>query len=264
MTFTLSVSGVDHWPEVISYLYSYIGMLRHYGENLPEWIYLELRSMHDLAYKYTDEPSPEDLVESLAEDMAPFFNLPPQHILDGSSLLFEYDPKEIQGLLEYFTPHNSRIDFMSTTFGRPLDFESLPETTERKDVLEPSVKFDKKEAGPPHIDPWFHTYYWVQDVSPTFLQEWSDRSRPQMPPKELLLSLPPQNPFVPTTFDLKPLPPDDCHHALLNCSLKLCITVGKKKVCIFHHPSNAFSMWFYITLTVFSISAMVPWHSYQI
>ena len=96
MTFTLSIEGVDHWQSIISSLYSYVGMLRHYGTNLPEWIYLELRSLHDFAYRYADEPSPEDLVESIVEEMAPHLNIPPERLLDGSRLLFEGDPKEIQ------------------------------------------------------------------------------------------------------------------------------------------------------------------------
>ena len=63
MTFTLSIEGVNHWHQILSSLCRYIGMLRFYGTNLPEWIYDELRSLHDFAYKYRDESSPEDLVE---------------------------------------------------------------------------------------------------------------------------------------------------------------------------------------------------------
>lgn len=96
MTFTLSIEGVDHWQRIISALYSYIGMLRHYGTNLPEWIYLELRSIHDFAYRYADEPSPEDLVENIVADMAPHLNIPPIRLLDGQHLLYENNPKEIQ------------------------------------------------------------------------------------------------------------------------------------------------------------------------
>ena len=92
MTFTLSLEGVDHWPEVISEVYTYIGMLRYYGEKsqLPEWIYLELRSLHDFAFRFADEPSPEDLVENIVEDMSPHLNIPPERLLDGNELLFEY------------------------------------------------------------------------------------------------------------------------------------------------------------------------------
>ena len=86
MSFTLSIEGVEHWPEIIAALYSYIGMLRQYGTNLPEWIYMELRSLHDFAYRYADEPSPEDLVESIVEDMAPHLHIPPARLLDGHRL----------------------------------------------------------------------------------------------------------------------------------------------------------------------------------
>ena len=105
MTFTLSIEGVDHWPDIIAALYMYIGMLRQYGTNLPEWIYLELRSLHEFAYLYADEPSPEELVESMVEDMAPHLNIPPDRLLDGSHLLFEHDPKEIQVSVFSFVRH---------------------------------------------------------------------------------------------------------------------------------------------------------------
>ena len=76
----------------------------------------------------------------------------------------------------------------------------------------------------------FGTYYWAQDIDPAIIQTWSDLSSPEMPPADSMLSLPPKNPFVPTKFDIKPTPPDDCNHPLLNCSLKLCIIIGKQKV----------------------------------
>ena len=50
-----------------------------------------------------------------------------------------------------------------------------------------------------------------------------------LPTSVLPLDLPPRNPYIPTQFELKPLPTDDAAHPLLNCSLKVCITVGKKK-----------------------------------
>lgn len=101
MTFTLSVEGVDYWRQIISTLYSYIGMLRHYEGHLPEWIYLELKSLHDFAHRFADEPSPDDLVENIVEDMAPHLNLPPERLLDGGDLLFEYNPEEIQVRLSH-------------------------------------------------------------------------------------------------------------------------------------------------------------------
>lgn len=74
-------------------------MLRHYAssaDGLPEWIYEELMSIHELSYRYADEPSPDDLVQELAEELAPHQGLPPERLLDGSELLFAYDPVEIK------------------------------------------------------------------------------------------------------------------------------------------------------------------------
>lgn len=63
---------------------------------LPTWIYEELRSIQEVSHRYGDEPTPEDLVESLAEELAPEFNLPSERLLDGNELLFEYNPSLIK------------------------------------------------------------------------------------------------------------------------------------------------------------------------
>lgn len=97
MTFTLSVEAIDQWRNIIATLYQYIGMLRHYGTDLPEWIYSELKSIHEFSYRFADERSPEDLVEGIVEDMAPHHNMPPERLLDGNEILHAaYDPQEIQ------------------------------------------------------------------------------------------------------------------------------------------------------------------------
>ena len=120
---------------------------------------------------------------------------------------------------------------MSSTFGRAADFDETEKLgPEAGEVLVPSVKFDKSKAGPPRQEPWFGTYYWIEDLDPVMVKRWSDVAAPQMPAKESMLSLPPKNPFVPTKFDIKAAPLDDADHPLLNCSLKLCVSVGKQKV----------------------------------
>eukprot|EP00957_Ditylum_brightwellii_P078694 5983687-Ditylum_brightwellii.AAC.1 len=74
-------------------------MIRYYcatQDGLPSWIYEELRAIQDVAYKCEDEMTPEELVENIVEDMAPAFSLPPERLLDGNSLLFEYDGDAIK------------------------------------------------------------------------------------------------------------------------------------------------------------------------
>lgn len=246
-------------------------MVRYHCENgLPTWIYDELRCIQDVAYKYDDEQPPEDFVEALAEELAPANNLPPERLLDGSSLLFEYDPAAIKVCTKlfcfrlwckffmevlskslllffqdlagtYFTPSNARLDMASTTFGRSADYEHMEPSSGDQGPLPPSDQpFDATKTGTPQREPVFGTHYWVQELSNLQLQEWSDLAKPQLPHGGSLLHLPQENPYIPTKFSTKPLPPADDDHPLLNCSIKLQIIVGKRK------------QWFAATVTQFN------------
>jgi len=247
VTINLSEDGVEHWKEVVSELYQYVGMLRHgcaQEGGLPFWIHEELRSICDVAHKYADEEPPEDFVVDLVEEMSPWFNTPPERLLDGSNLLFEHDADTVKNLLDkYFKPTNARLDLSSTIFGRAGDYEdtdssSLPPTTaefyksfdlEQNCLLPSNEPFDPIKAGKPHIEPIFGTPFWCQLLDNTLVEEWTLCSEPQLPPQNSMLSLPQQNEFIPSDFTLKPLPPADCDHPLLNCSVKLQIPVGKRK-----------------------------------
>ena len=218
-------------------------MLRYHCEQgLPKWIFDELHSIQEVSYRYSDEQAPEELVETIADELAPHYRLPADRLLDGTMLLFEYDPDAIQNLVDsYFTPENARLDLASSTFGRSSEYESLDQVADEQNyvVLDAAASdesgiipiFDPSNASPPSKEPIFGTYYWCQALPQKLLQEWTDLSKPQLPPPDSMLTLPPQNRFVPSRFDLKPLPPSDCDHPLVNCAIKLQITVGKQKVC---------------------------------
>ncbi|VEU33574.1 unnamed protein product [Pseudo-nitzschia multistriata] len=250
VTINLSEEGVEHWRDVVTELYRYVGMLRHYCREeggLPAWIYEELRSIYEVAHRYADEEPPEDFVVDLAEEMSPWFNTPPERLLDASGLLFDYDPGTVQNLLDnFFSPSNARIDLSSSQFGRSSKYEetngsgsaSVPPSVVdyynnfdlEQNALPPSDElFDPAGAGPPHIEPIFGTPFWCQRLSASLLEEWTHRAEPGLPPSSSPLALPQRNGFVPTDFSLKPLPPADCDHPLLNCSIKLQIPVGKRK-----------------------------------
>ncbi|EED90699.1 probable metalloprotease, partial [Thalassiosira pseudonana CCMP1335] len=203
---TLSRLGVKQWEEVVEVVFAYIGMLRYVDENnnkvegLAPWIYEELKSIAGLSYRFADEGDVTDIVEEIAENMAPWYSLPKEHVLEGDDLLFGdvVDNSTVKDLLfNYFKPEQTRFDLMSSLFGAGLH------STEAR----------------------FGTKYWSESISPVILQQWSEVSMPQLPPSELQLDLPPKNPFIPSVFDLKPLPDDDAEHPLLNLhdkySLKL-------------------------------------------
>ena len=240
VTFTLSDEGVQHWKDIVSALYRYVGMLRYYCQSedgLPKWIYDELKSIYDVAHRYADEQPPEDFVVEFAEECSPCWNIPPERLLDASGLLFEYDPKTIQDLVDLFVPQKARVDFASTTFGQAADYEEdtsssdYYKTFDTKNVkAETSGEcFQRKKLGSPNIEPVFGTPFWCESISQNLLDEWEECAKPQMPPVQLMLALPVPNQFIPTNFELKPLPASDSDHPLVSCSLKLQIPVGKRK-----------------------------------
>ena len=240
-SFSLSEEGMNHWEDVVNEVYRYIGMLRHYceGDGLPGWIYEELRLTHEVAYLYGDEEAPEDLVEHFAERMAPHFQIPPERFLDGQDLLFEHDSAAVKDLLNnYLTPSNMRVDIMSSKFGRAAEFdkkanngEDEDDTNGDEDKPSDSEKplVDMSQFGEHEVEPMFGTPYWCSDIAEATIKQWAQSSEPKNPSEPSSLSLPPKNLFVPEKLDLKPLPADDGDHPLLNSSLKLCVTVGRKK-----------------------------------
>ncbi len=143
----------------------------------------------------------------------------------------------------FITPSNARVDILSSTFGRAADFEEellnrydeeqSYTKDERSDYNDDGVAIDfsPTKGGRPVIEPHFGTNYWSHKIPKEMIEEWTKVAEPKLP-SDSQLSLPPLNPFVPQNFQLKSLPADDSHHPLLFCCLKLCISVGKKKVCI--------------------------------
>jgi len=228
-TFSLSEEGMDHWEDICREVFSYIGMLRYLCDNdqLPEWIHEELKLTHEVSYRFSDEEDPQDFVERIADRLAPHFNVPADRLLDGRDLLFDYDEGAIKDLLDnYFTPSNTRIDLMSSHFGREADFSNGGDGTHK--VADGS--FDPTTAGKPLEEPNFGTHYWCHDIPKATIEQWSQAAEPQLLSPDSMLALPPKNPYVPEKLDLKPLPEDDSDHPLLNSSLKLCVSVGKRKV----------------------------------
>lgn len=233
VSITLSEEGIMHWQEIVAELYQYVGMLRYYSlDGLPSWIFQELKVIQEISYKYEDEPSPEDCVETLAEMMAPEYELPAERLLDGIPLLFEFDPMAIKDILDnYFIPANGRIDVTSSKFGRSADFEGV-ETSEKDTVVDAPLTeslFDP-DGTMPLEEPMFGTHYWCQMIPTNVLHRWKELSQAQLPSHESSLSLPKKNEFIPSKFDLKSTPAVEVEHPLLNCLITLKATAEETQV----------------------------------
>ncbi len=99
LSYTLSEDGVQHWAEIVELTYTYLGMIRHFCDDvggLPSWIHDELQSIQQISHEFQDEMTPVDLVESIAECLLPNSCVPPERLLDGDSLLFKFDGDAIK------------------------------------------------------------------------------------------------------------------------------------------------------------------------
>jgi nardilysin len=233
-SFNLTEKGLARWRSIVAKVYEYIGILRYYSEKgWPDWIYKELKQIHDLTYRFQNESSPDELVDEIVDNMAPHLMLPPERMLDGNSLFFEFRPDLVHNLLEtFFTPKNCRIELTSSSFGRAADFkddESFPQSTTIEELFteKDDGEFRPSTANPPQVEPMFGTRFWCHSIDQQWLDELAVTRDPRPATSELFL--PPRNPFVPENLSLMPLPVNDTRHILLNSSIKLCIPVGKSK-----------------------------------
>lgn len=228
ISFRLSEHGLEHWKDIVCLVYAYIGMLRHYCQvGFPEYIFQELQQIADVSYQFKDEESVGSFTEELVEEMAPYKELPPERLLDGSHKMFEFNPDHVKDVIDCLTPENARIDLLSSIFGKPSDFPSVDTPSEPVSVVEVGEDdpFASKPTGDPQLDPMFGTQYWCSRLPSCWIAELGEASKPRQPD---MFSLPIPNPYVPHSFDLKPFPENDADHPLLTASLRVCIPVGKK------------------------------------
>jgi len=138
VSFTLSENGVLRWTECVDAVYLYLGMLRSHFETegtLPLRIYEELREVSEMSYKFAEETHAGDFVTDLVETIVPKRIAPPQdRLLDAETRMFEWRPDLVKDILENFlSPSNSRVDLMSTVFGRSNDYEEIENDDKKKD-----------------------------------------------------------------------------------------------------------------------------------
>ena len=233
VTFTLSREGMEHhWKDLIGITYQYIGMLKQYKGNWPEWIHQELKTIQEVSYMYADEQDPEEFVEEMAENMAPHYLMPMERILDGFSLLFAFDGGEIDELLQLLTPERARIDIVSSFFGASTDYDTSVEENSLEIIpscilVEEERDFFDKNSSTPQLEPMFGASFWCHKVPDCLIADWLAKSESGSP--ESLLHLPSQNKFVPDSYELKERPRDDADHPLNGACIKVCIPVGKSK-----------------------------------
>lgn len=153
----------------------------------------EIRHVLDLDFRYPTLTRNIDYVEWLADAM---LRVPVEHILDFPYLTDDFSPEAITSRLNELTPQNARFWFVGDN--------------------EPHNKKAYFVDAP----------YQVDTISPQQFEQWKSLER------EISLSLPSLNPFIPTRLDLVTSGSKDSRPSLI---------VDQKGLRVYYMPSHYFS-----------------------
>lgn len=167
ITIVLSEKGRENIDNVLKAIFSYVKMLQREGPN--ERVFTEIQAIDLLQFRFSEEESAIDNVETLSENMQ-FY--PPEDYITGSELAFEYKPDEIKLFLDMMTPSNANIILNAHN-------------------ADGSVVYDK-------VEQWFKTRYTYEDLDVNFMEELNNIT----PYSDFYLPKP--NEFIATDFKLLP------------------------------------------------------------
>lgn len=157
----LTEDGLAQQERVLQLLFAYLDMLRQEGPQ--QWLYDEQSQLAALQFRFREKANPVNYVSALASGMHYYA---PEDILQGSSLMNDYDPVMLEELLSQVVPDNALVT---------LSHQSVP--TDRE-------------------SPFYAVPYSVGAVSPELLSLWT------APVDGSGLALPPPNEFIAENLDL--------------------------------------------------------------
>ncbi|XP_043239610.1 nardilysin-like [Amphibalanus amphitrite] len=182
VTVKLTDAGLQHVPDVLAAIWAYMAMLRRIGPQ--QRIYDEIKDIDQMSFRYQEESSPQDWVQSMADNMQSY---EPEDFICGDVLLLHYDHELIASCQDAMLPTNCNIMLSSRTF---------------------------EETGECQLtEPWFGTRYSEQEIPAAWLARWRDLSS-----LEGSFHVPEVNPFVARSFALvEPDVPHTSHPRRVIC-----------------------------------------------
>ncbi|MEH6584374.1 MAG: insulinase family protein [Halioglobus sp.] len=101
---SLTESGVENYERVLQLLFAYTDMLR--AEGPREWLYDEQARLSELGFRFREDSEPMGYVSGSAAGMHYYA---PEDILQGPSMMTEYDKKMLDQLMAQLVPENARV-----------------------------------------------------------------------------------------------------------------------------------------------------------
>lgn len=163
---SLTENGRDHLDDVLEATFSYLKLLKLNGPN--EALFREIQAVKANKFRFAEE---QDSLDNCAKYVASLEQYPPEYILTGDDLYFEYNSDVIQKFVdELNSPKFNTIITSMKPFNDHVTFEA--------------------------IEPWYGTRYTELDM-PT---KWIDLWKNVQPFAEF--AMPEPNPFITDDFTI--------------------------------------------------------------
>ncbi|KAF8525603.1 LuxS/MPP-like metallohydrolase [Hysterangium stoloniferum] len=165
----LTKEGYIHYEDVLMAIYNYLSLLR--ASIFPPHLYEEIKLLSEIRFIFRGKSQPHTYVSWLASELAESY--PAEWLLNGSSLVREWNEPLVREILNGLTPQRGRVLLMSQEHSHVTS-----------DVLWETEK-------------WYGTEYHVKALEKIFLEKVTFVN------KNTSLFLPGPNPFIPTNFEVR-------------------------------------------------------------
>ncbi|RYG66308.1 hypothetical protein EON64_10060, partial [archaeon] len=141
----LTRQGLANWPYVVECIGRYLQLLRREGPQ--RWVFEELRDMAALAFQFQDEEEPADLAERLSVEMLSLLGRERSHLLQASTLHWDFNENEVRQRLEQLALKEARIDLAASSFASMLEADNAGKAEEKKGYAEEGGDSEEESAA---------------------------------------------------------------------------------------------------------------------
>lgn len=163
----LSSEGEDHVGEMVEAVFQYLALIRKAGPQ--KTLFQECADINAMEFLFQDKQKPRTYALLLSKCLHEF---PTADVLSGPYLQKEFRPALIELLLSHLTPQRVRVCAVGKRF----------------------------EGKTEHTEKWYGTQYHYRKIAPETISQWESVSDTEQ------LHLPAVNEFIPTDFELVPIP----------------------------------------------------------
>lgn len=208
VNFALTRLGLQHWHDIVKVVFDTLTFLQS-SEQLPAWIFDELRASTLMDHQFQEEADPLSVCRCFSNIMQTRYGIErPGDLLKYDTMQGSFDERETRALLALMTPENTRVVILSHSFEQ-----------------------DGGDTDQWQIERWFGAKYAVSDIPEHVLECWSAPPRAvgvsSVDGEDLKLALPEPNPFLPQSFEILPFDNEDALTVLKDAPPEVVLTTTR-------------------------------------